>query len=284
MHADTRDEYVVSDGSALEDFDVRPYFDGVGAVLAGTANVIMQLALAPVGYGVIESKVESGQVMKHPFKRARTTFTYLSVAMLGTDDDRAAYREAVNVSHRPVHSDAASPVKYNAFDPALQLWVAACLYWGTVDIIERLHGPLPGADADALYRFGARFGTTLQVRPEMWPADRAAFDRYWNDTLATLSIDEPVRQYLRALMTDQHLPRLLRSPRFTSWVTTGFLPQPFRDEMKLTWTEADQRRFDTFLRRTGAVLRRLPLALRNVPFNLLLWDVRRRQRAGRPLV
>jgi uncharacterized protein (DUF2236 family) len=35
----------------------------------------MQLALAPVGYGVLESKVESGQVTKHPLKRFRTTFT-----------------------------------------------------------------------------------------------------------------------------------------------------------------------------------------------------------------
>ncbi|HEV7206891.1 MAG TPA: oxygenase MpaB family protein [Jatrophihabitans sp.] len=283
MQADS-EPVIISDGTALEDFDVRPYFDGAGAVLAGTANVIMQLALAPVGYGVIESKVESGQVMRHPFKRARTTFTYLSVAMLGTDEDRDAYREAVNGSHRAVRSDAAGPVKYNAFDPALQLWVAACLYYGTVDIVERLHGPLPEAQADALYRFGARFGTTLQVRPEMWPTDRAAFAAYWDETLATLSIDEPVRQYLHALMTDRHLPRLLRSPRFTAWVTTGFLPQPFRDQMGLTWSDADQRRFDTFLRRTGAVLRRLPLPLRNVPFNVLLRDMRRRRRVGRPLV
>lgn len=283
MQADT-EPVTTGDGTALEDFDVRPYLDGAGAVLAGTANVIMQLALAPVGYGVIESKVESGQVMKHPFKRARTTFTYLAVAMLGTDDDRAAYRQAVNGSHRTVRSDASSPVKYNAFDPALQLWVAACLYYGTVDLIERLHGPLDDAAAEALYRFGARFGTTLQVCPEMWPADRAAFAAYWDETVSTLSIDESVRQYLHALMTDRHLPRPLRSPRFTSWVTTGFLPPPFRDQMGLTWTAADEQRFDRFLRRTGAVLRRLPLPLRNVPFNVLLWDMRRRRRAGRPLV
>ncbi len=64
-----------------DDFDVRPYLDGVGAVLAGTANVIMQLALAPVGYGVLESTVESGQVTLHPVKRARTTFAYLAVAL-----------------------------------------------------------------------------------------------------------------------------------------------------------------------------------------------------------
>ena len=40
--------------------------------LAG-ANVIMQLAQLPVGRGVAESKVDSGNLYKHPLKRARTT-------------------------------------------------------------------------------------------------------------------------------------------------------------------------------------------------------------------
>jgi uncharacterized protein (DUF2236 family) len=258
--------------------------DGVGAMLAGTANVVMQLALAPVGYGVLESKVDSGKVTKHPVKRFRTTFTYLGVALLGTDAERAAYREAVNGSHRLVRSDASSPVHYNAFDPALQLWVAACLYWGTVDLYERMHGPVPAADADALYRCCARYGTTLQVPPERWPADRAAFARYWDETVATVSIDEPVRAYLLGLITSRHLPRALRAERFGPFVTTGFLPQRFRDEMKLPWTERDEQRFDRMLRRIGALQRRVPGPLRRVPFNVLLWDLRLRMRFGRPLV
>jgi uncharacterized protein (DUF2236 family) len=266
------------------DFDPRPYLDGVGAVLAGRANVIMQLAQAPVGYGVLESKVDSGKVTLHPVKRFRTTFTYISVAILGTDTERAAYRDAVNGSHRLVRSDSSSPMRYNAFDPKLQLWVAACLYWGTVDLYERLHGPVPASDADALYDFCARYGTTLQVRPEMWPADRTAFARYWDETVATISIDEPVRDYLLGLVTSRHLPRALRAERFGLFVTTGFLPQRFRDEMKLPWTERDQQRFDRMLRRVGAVQRRLPGPVRRVPFNVLLWDLRLRRRLGRPLV
>lgn len=272
-------------GTALEDFDIRPYLDGVGAGLAGTANVIMQLALTPVGYGVLESKVESGQATRHPVKRARTTFTYLAVALLGTHDDRARFRAAVNGSHRLVRSDAASPVRYNAFDPSLQLWVAACLYYGTVDVHTRMHGRPSEVQADALYRYCARFGTTLQVRPEMWPADRAAFDTYWARTLATVSIDEPVRRYLYDLTRLAHLPATPPPvARFSLWVTTGFLPPEFRAQMQLTWTAHDERRFATFLRRTGAIQRRLPVAVRCLPFTLLLRDLRRRVRDGRPLV
>ena len=267
------------------EFDDPLYLDGVGAFLAGTANVIMQLALAPVGYGVVESKVESGQVTKHPLKRFRTTFTYISVAMLGTEDERERYRQAVNGSHRLVRSDASSPVKYNAFDRNLQLWVAACLYYGSIDIHEKLHGPMPDEQADAFYEYAARFGTTLQMDPGMWPADRAAFDKYWDEAVAETSIDDTVREYLRGLMTREHMPRLLRgSPRFNTWVTTGFLPPRFRDEMRLEWSERDQERFEQLMRRIGWVQRRLPAFVRRFPFNWLLWDLRARIRLGRPLV
>ena len=259
--------------------------DGIGGFLAGPANVIMQLALAPVGYGVLESKVESGQVTRHPIKRFRTTFTYISVALWGDEEERARYREAVNGSHRLVRSDANSPVKYNAFDPQLQLWVAACLYYGTVDIVESLHGPLPEAQADALFEYAARFGTTLQVPPEMWPADRAAFAKYWDETLADLTVDEPVREYLRALTTRENMPLPLRgSRRFNVWVTTGFLPPRLREQMRFEWSEADQQRFDRLMRRIGAVQRRLPGVLRRFPFNWFLWDLRVRIRLGRALV
>src|SRR3954466_11052844 len=85
---------------------------GVG-LLAGPANVIMQLARPGVGYGVMESRVESGRVDRHPIKRARTTFTYLAVATKGSDAQKAAFRKAVNGAHAQVYSTDESPVKYN---------------------------------------------------------------------------------------------------------------------------------------------------------------------------
>ena len=60
---------------------------GVG-LLSGPANVIMELARPGVGYGVKDSRVESGRADRHPIKRARTTGTYLAVATIGTEFDR----------------------------------------------------------------------------------------------------------------------------------------------------------------------------------------------------
>jgi uncharacterized protein (DUF2236 family) len=260
------------------------------ALLLGPANVIMQLARPGVGYGVLESRVESGRIDLHPIKRARTTFTYLAVAMAGSEAQKAAFRRAVNGAHAQVYSTADSPVEYNAFDRDLQLWVAACLYKGGVDFYRMFVGELDDEDADRHYREGMVLGTTLQVPPEMWPPDRAAFDRYWQLQLDKVHIDDTVRDYLypiavgrvRAVTLPEPLRRLPES--LALLLTTGFLPQRFRDEMRFSWDAAKQRRFDRLIAVLRTVNNLMPEFIRRFPFNVLLWDLDRRIKAGRPLV
>ena len=260
------------------------------ALLAGPANVIMQLARPGVGYGVLESRVESGRVDLHPIKRARTTFTYLAVATAGNEAQKEAFRRAVNQAHAQVYSTPESPVQYNAFDVDLQLWVAACLYKGAVDVHRIFIGELDGADADRHYREGMTLATTLQVPPEMWPADRAAFDRYWQESLSKVHIDDAVRGYLypiaAARVRGMTLPRRLQrlSDGFALLITTGFLPQRFRDEMRLPWDAIKQRRFNRLMAVLRTVNRMMPRFVRQFPFNVLLWDVDRRIKTGKPLV
>src|SRR5205814_5428266 len=108
--------------------------------------------------------VDSGRVDRHPIKRLRTTSTYLAIAILGTDDERMALRDEIDRVHAVVHSDPSDAVAYDAFDPALQLWVAACLYQGAEDVYTRLFGT---QDADVLdrilYPHARTLATTLQV-------------------------------------------------------------------------------------------------------------------------
>ncbi|QDQ90954.1 DUF2236 domain-containing protein [Rhodococcus sp. WB9] len=259
--------------------------DGAG-LLAGAANIIMQLAHPGVGYGVYESKVETGQLFRHPIKRTRTTLTYLVVAARGTDEEKAAFRKGVNRAHAKVRSTPDSPVQYNAFDPELQLWVAACIYRGFEDVNRALHGDLSPAAAEFFYKEGATFGTTLQVPPEMWPEDRIAFDEYWNQALDKVSIDDTIREHVLSIARLEFLPAIVSRlfGRLNMFFTNGFLPQQFRDEMHLTWTDKDQKRFDRTLRTIGAVSRRIPVRIREFPYNLLMFDLRRRMKAGKPLV
>lgn len=257
------------------------------ALLAGPANVIMQLARPGVGYGVLESPVQSGRVDKHPYKRARTTFSYLAVAVWGDERQKAAYRAAVNRSHVQVRSTESSPVQYSAFSRDLQLWVAACLYRGNVDVYNMFIGHLDDEAAEKHYRESAVLGTTLQVPLEMWPEDRAAFDEYWNAQLEKVNIDDAVRDYLYPIATARAaFPKLLRPllEPIALLVTTGFLPQRFRDEMQLSWGPVRQAVFHTLMAGVGLTVRATPRLIREFPFNALLADVDRRIRRGIPLV
>ena len=165
-------------------------------VLSAAANVIMQLSLPAVGHGVVESVVDRGNLLRHPARRFRTTNAYLGVALLGTDDERRAYRRAVGGSHAWVRSGPASPVAYDAFDREAQLWVAACLVRAFEDTWALLAGEPGRRLPDDVYRRCAVLGTTLQVRPEQWPPDREAFEEYWTRAIEHVHLDDIVRRHL----------------------------------------------------------------------------------------
>jgi uncharacterized protein (DUF2236 family) len=285
--ASTRSEPVDAPPEVLE---VVGHF----GLAAGIAYVILQLARLPIGHGVARSRVDSGRVDKHPIKRLRTTVTYLSIALLGTDDERHAMRSEVNRAHSQVRSGPGDPVAYNAFDPELQLWVAACLYWGTADVYRKLHGhELAPERAEIFYQYCKRLGTTLQVKEEMWPHDLQAFNAYWEDGLRTMKMDELTRGYLQSLTQLEFLvaplgplAKPLRPPLrpLGRFLTLGWLPEPFRAELGLPWSSRQQRLFDAHIRNYAALTRRSPRWSREFPMNAYLADARRRIRTGQTIV
>lgn len=258
---------------------------GLSLALGG-ANLIMQLSRAPIGHGVIESSVESGALHRHPVKRTRTTLSYIVIALFGTDDERRTMRREVDRQHRTVRSNVESAVAYSAYDPELQLWVAACMYRGLEDAVRFLHGPASAATLDSLYRRCASFATTLQVPASKWPADRAAFDVYWEEGLDLVSIDKTTRPLLHAIASLRFLPAPISSTLgpLHRFITTGFLPRRFREELELSWSDRHERVFDRTLRLLAMINRILPRVLREFPLNAVLWDTRRRMKAGRPTV
>ncbi|BBX04142.1 hypothetical protein BST36_17910 [Mycolicibacterium moriokaense] len=256
------------------------------AFAAGAANVIMQLARPGVGYGVVESKVDSGNLLKHPWKRARTTFQYLAVAIFGTPDDRAAFREAVNGAHRHVQSTPDSPVRYNAFDRDLQMWVAACLFVGLEDTYQLLRGEMTAEQSEQFYRSAWTLGTTLQVSEDQWPPTRVEFDVYWEQACQQVKIDDRVRDYLRDLVDLRMINPLLGLPfrPLLKFLTVGFLAPVFRDAMGVQWSGFKQYLFESLFLLVAFANRFLPVFIRQGGSYILLADVRRRVRRQRALV
>lgn len=236
--------------------------------LGAGAAVLLQMAQPGVGLGVAEHSA----TLQRPLDRLRTTMTYIYALTLGTEEERRAIGALVNRAHAPVRSD-----RYSAFDPRLQLWVAATLYRGAAVLAELFHGALPPQQAEALYREAAVYGTTLQMPAAAWPADRAAFGRYWDDTLRGLEVEEPVRRYVHALLDGGAVPWWLRGLMpLQRFVTRGLLPAQLRAAYALAWTDKDQRRWDRFCRWAPRLYWWTPGFLRHLPARFVLADMRRR--------
>lgn len=251
--------------------------------LSGTANVVMQLSRPEIGYGVKDSQVIEGSLFGNPRRRQRTTVALLAVAVLGTPEERATYRMAVNGSHAPVRSDGtAGTPAYSAFDPELQRWVGACIYKGFEEAREYTYGPLVGREREDFYRQGAIFGGILQMPLELWPATRDDFETYWRDGLAAAEIDASVGAYLHRVIRLEYLGRRIPGPvlRLRSWLVTGYLPAELRPKLGLSWTPRQQRRFVRFNKAVAAVVRRLPEDRRAWPFTRSIRHLRARIAAG----
>lgn len=240
--------------------------------LGAGAAVLLQMAHPAVGAGVAAHSA----TLRRPLDRLRNTMAYIYALTLGSEEDRRAIVRLVNRAHGPVRAE-----RYDAFDPELQLWVAATLYRGGVQLAELFHGRLPAAAADALYREAAVYGTALQMPASLWPADRAAFDAYWDRMVATLRVQPQVQHYVDALLGGGAVPWWLRGLMpLQRFCTRALLPPAVRTAFALAWTERDESRWQRFQRWAPRLYWALPRLLRHLPARIMLADLRRRSRGG----
>lgn len=233
------------------------------ALLAGGGRaILLQLADPGVGHGV----ARHSDFALRPLSRLHGTMTYLYAIVFGSPEERAFVRRSVGRAHRPVHDDGTTDgVPYDAFDPDLQLWVAATLYDSAMTIFERVYGPLDDDAAETVYQEYAVVGTALQMPRERWPADRAAFRAYWDASIDALAVDDVTRGVAARLLHPVAGPRWLRGVMpLARLVTSGSLPPAVREQFALPWGVREQRRYDRVMGVASAVLPHLPRRVRQV--------------------
>ncbi|WP_223691743.1 oxygenase MpaB family protein [Leifsonia poae] len=247
---------------------------GEALYLAGGGRaLLLQIAHPAIGRGVVEHSDFAHRLME----RLHATMTFVYASVYATPEEFAAVRRSVNRAHAPVHAEAdGERPSYNAYDPELQLWVAATLYETMMTLYERFFSPLPAADADRIYREFTSLGSALQVPQQNWPADRAAFADYWQETLRTLRPTPDTRKVARQILYPRGVPLWLRGlfPQ-ARLVTAGLLPERLRDDFGLPWNDRTARRFERWMRVAEAVYPRLPTSLRHRPKELYLRRLRR---------
>lgn len=250
-------------------------------LLAGAGRaILLQLANPLVGRGV----AENSSFAERPLDRLNSTLTYVYAITYGSEEQVNEVRRRVNRAHAPVRRATGPDSEgYSAFDPKLQLWVAATLYDTASTVIRNIYGPLDDASADAIYQHYARLGTALQLPPELWPPDRAAFSRYWDEQLASLSAGEAALQVARDLLYPANVPWWYRGVMPAArFLTAGLLPAQLRQDFGLTWSDRHDRRFHRAMRFLALTYPRLPQRVRhsyrNYCLNRLDKDLSRNRR------
>lgn len=237
----------------------------------GGAAILLQLAHPAVARGVARHSDFSGR----PLDRLLGTLDYVYTVAFGDEQMVRFVARGVNRAHGPVHDRESTP-GYNAFDPQLQLWVAATLYYAATRVQEELLGPLDAESADAVYRDYAMLGASLQMPVGLWPADRAAFDRYWQETVARLQGTAESAAVIEALLHPRTLPVPLRGAMpLIRLLSIGLLPPRVRELHTLPWGAREQARFDRTLALARAVYPRMPRRLRHLARDRALGRVRR---------
>jgi uncharacterized protein (DUF2236 family) len=253
------------------------------AVLIGGAGraILLQLADPAVARGV------SGHTgfFADPAARLRNTLVYVYAVACGTPEDHRRAVAVVNAAHRDVRGDAAGGrPAFDAADPQLQLWVAATLWDTAVRVQHIAFGALPTEVADRIYAEWPVVGTALQMPPELWPADRAAFAAYWASESARLSVTDDARAVAGALLRPAVAPLWLRLLLpIGRLATAGMLPPDLRAAYGMPWGPRRERRFRLLLAITRVVYPRLPGRIRYWPRDYCL-GVLRGERHPKPTV
>lgn len=233
-----------------------------GILLAGAGRaLLLQIANPAVARGV----AQHSNFTDRPLHRLMGTLTYVYAVVYGNEEQVKAARRRVNRAHARVRSGPGTGgAGYSAYDPELQLWVAATLYDTAATILTRVYGPLDDETADAMYHKYAELATALQLPARMWPEDRAAFARYWEEHLATLRADDAAVQIGRSLLYPAAAPlwyRTLMPP--ARFMTAGLLTEQLRADFGLPWNARSERRFQRTMAALAVAYPRLPRWVRH---------------------
>ncbi|HEV7742991.1 MAG TPA: oxygenase MpaB family protein [Pseudolysinimonas sp.] len=224
-------------------------------VLGGAAAILLQIADPVVARGVAAHSAFADD----PMRRLRHTLTYVYAVTVGDPARLRRTAALVDRAHAGVEG---------ALDPDRQLWVAATLYRVGVDTHRLLRGPIDDALADELYAESAVLGTALQLPADRWPADRAAFERYWADAVAGLEVGDDARTVARDLLHPRHVPLWVRAGMpLGRTLTAGLLPPSVRDAYGLPW---HPHAFARATRVARIAARLTPRRLRELPSRRLL--------------
>ena len=234
-----------------------------GALLLGGARAILLQSADPI---VAAAVAAHSNFANRPVDRLHNTLTFVYGVMLGTPAEAAIVAKVATQAHARIPG---------ANDPAHQLWVAATLYDTAVRVHERIYGPIPPADGDAVLASYARLGTSLRVHAASWPSNTAEFAAYWTATVSALEVGPDAKQVAHDLFHPTTSPLWLRAILpLANLLTASLLDPPLRQAYGMPWDRARERRAAAAWAVIRALTRVLPQRALTAPSRRYLVRVR----------
>jgi uncharacterized protein (DUF2236 family) len=212
--------------------------------LSGPRTLLMQAA-HPVAFAGFFAHTGA---LDDPYARLQRTVRVLGLIGFG---DRAEARKAtarVRAIHRRVNgelSEAAgrfpAGTPYSATDPALLLWILACIADSSLVVYERYVRSLSRAERDAFWHDYKVVGREFGLRDADMPDEIEDFERYMADMVAgdDLYVTPQARELALEIVMRPPVPLHARPMlELANFVTVGLLPAKVRRMYGFSWDPA----------------------------------------------
>ena len=233
-------------------------------VLFGGARALLMQAAHPL---VLAGARQTGFYERNPWKRLDRTLRLTYTITFGTRADAIEAIERINRVHDGVHGvDEVTGRPYDAKDPALLLWVHACLVDSQL-LFERLTvGRLDDAGRERFHREQALGAELLGVPSDLIPPTVADLRRYVQDMVSggDLTVTDDARRVADLI---RHPPRdvpwqpVLRQVARWAFAT---LPEPLRSGYGVRWNALEEFRLRGSLRTLKLLRPLLPPQFREI--------------------
>jgi uncharacterized protein (DUF2236 family) len=207
-------------------------------VLLGGARALLMQAAHPL---VIAGARETGFYERNPWKRLERTLQLTYTITFGTREESQRAADRINDVHSRVNgTDPVTGKHYDAFDPALLLWVHACLVDSALLFEERTVGALDEAGRDQFHREQMLVAEMLRTPRDIIPPTARDLRAYIDDVVKSddLLVTDSARRV--AGLFEDPPPEATWRPvlKLASRWAFGTLPPSLRAQYGVRWTRA----------------------------------------------
>ncbi|MEA2247359.1 MAG: hypothetical protein QOH46_1888 [Solirubrobacteraceae bacterium] len=212
--------------------------------LSGPRTLLMQAA-HPVAFAGFFSHTGA---LDEPYERLQRTVRVLGLIGFGDKAEAQKATRRVRAIHRTIRGELAEPAgrypagtPYAADDPALLLWILACMADSALVVHDRYVRSLSRDERDAFWHDYRIVGRQFGLRAREMPATIEDFDRYMAGMVAgdDLHVTPQARELALRIVMRPPVPLHARPlVEVANFVTVGILPDRVRRMYGFSWDPA----------------------------------------------